>query len=255
MAPSTQRTLADAAVLSFDSIDSTSDEAVRQLRAGTRPPFRIIAHEQTRGRGRENRHWLSPPGNLYATFVIQPEVAPSVAVGLSLVAGLAGHDALSSLLPSPAAAELRLKWPNDLMLDAAKLGGILLETSQVSGGAASAVLIGMGLNLAIAPELAGRDTVSAGLDAGVASRRQVFEALTRSLDKRIVEWDEGRGFEAIRTAWLERAYRLGQSVSVRIQGELVAGLFRGINESGALELVTPSGQIRHVLAGEVFAPA
>lgn len=247
--------LADAPAFAFESIDSTNDEALRRLRAGEAAPFWVIAREQTRGRGRENRAWVSPPGNLYASLAICPLAHPRDLAGLSLVAGLAAHDAMHPLLAPSQRPDLRLKWPNDLMLGQEKLGGILLESLQTSPGGRSAVVIGIGINLAAAPELSDRRAATARLEVSDAARAEAFRRLAAALDTRLAEWDEGRGFPRIRSAWLERAHALGETISVRVHGNVISGTFRGIDETGALELATPSGQIRRVLAGEVCAAA
>lgn len=250
-----------ARIFTFDMIDSTNDEGLRQLRAGTPVPFWITAREQTRGRGRGSKPWVSPPGNLYATCVIRPNVTPSTATQLSFVAALAAHDAVSRwlVLPDEGAREtlarLALKWPNDLMLGEAKLGGILLESVQIPVHEPPAVLIGMGLNLAIAPELADRPTARIGLDTQECAWPGPLHTLIACFRQRIEEWQEGRNFRQTRADWLARAYRLGEPVAVRLQNECIEGMFRGIDAGGALEVITASGKIRHVLSGEVTLPA
>jgi BirA family biotin operon repressor/biotin-[acetyl-CoA-carboxylase] ligase len=249
-----------ARIFTFDMIDSTNDEALRQLRAGTPAPFWVSASEQTRGRGRGSKPWISPPGNLYATCVIRPDVPPTTATQLSFVAALAAHDAVSQWLASPGAARkahnrLALKWPNDLMLGEAKLGGILLESVQIPVRQPPAVLIGMGLNLAIAPELADRPTASVGLDIPESEKPGHLRTLTARFHQRLEQWQEGRNFGQTRADWLARAYRLGEPVAVRLQNERIEGRFRGIDADGALEVITASGKIRHVLSGEVGLPA
>lgn len=249
-------------ILAFDLIDSTNDEALRQLRAGTTAPFWITAREQTRGRGRGSKPWVSPPGNLYATCAIRPGVSPSTATQLAFVAALAAHDAVCKWLaaanPAIAAARtgsLALKWPNDLMLGEAKLGGILLEAVQVPLKAPPAILIGLGLNMAFAPELGDRPTAHVGLDMPDIAGPALVRTLAACLESRIGEWQKGRNFQQIRDDWLARAYRLGEPVAVRLQNECIEGRFRGIDASGALEVITPSGKIRHVLSGDVMLPA
>ncbi|MFP4127246.1 MAG: biotin--[acetyl-CoA-carboxylase] ligase, partial [Alphaproteobacteria bacterium] len=145
---------------------STQDEARRLAKAGARELV-VVADEQTGGHGRRGRRWTSPPGNLYATVVTTPGVAPAFVPALSLIAASALCQALEGrAIPPP---PLAVKWPNDVLLDGRKLAGLLLEVSD------DAVLIGCGVNLATAPpEVPAAATLSSwGLElsaAGVLAR-------------------------------------------------------------------------------------
>jgi BirA family biotin operon repressor/biotin-[acetyl-CoA-carboxylase] ligase len=254
MTPCADAIAAGSALFAFDQIDSTNDEAFRLLRNGTPVPFWVIAREQTRGRGRGSRPWVSPPGNLYATCAFRPFCSTAAAAQLSFVAGLAAHDALAAALPEGMRPALRIKWPNDVMLGDAKLGGILLESAQLPQEAQIAVLIGFGLNLAIAPDIGGRATASAA-GGEPLSPKTLQRDLAATLEARLALWDRGLGFDAIRAAWTSRAYRLGQEISVAVHGGEVGGRFEGVDDGGALKILTPGGEIRHVLSGEVVLPA
>ena len=133
----------------FDEIDSTNEEARRLGDRGEQGPVWIVAARQTAGRGRRGRAWESPSGNFMGTLYLTPHCGPREAGELSFVAALAVHDAVSSLLPPPLRPALRLKWPNDLLHERAKLAGILLESSGVAGAEVAWVAIGMGINLAV----------------------------------------------------------------------------------------------------------
>jgi BirA family biotin operon repressor/biotin-[acetyl-CoA-carboxylase] ligase len=242
-------------ILNFDSLDSTNDEALRQLQAGREPPFWVLAREQTGGRGRRNNVWASPPGNLYSSHALRPGVPPPVSAQLSLVAALAAHDAMRPRLPAGARRALRLKWPNDLMLGNAKLGGILLETTSSlheSGG--PALIIGIGLNLAIAPHIDGRQTASAGLTPSPGAASTVARALADAFEARRLLWRKGQNFAEIRKEWLARAYRLGETIALDAGGTRLKGILHGLSPEGALELLTQGGEMRHIFAGEVSAP-
>jgi BirA family biotin operon repressor/biotin-[acetyl-CoA-carboxylase] ligase len=241
--------------LVFDSLDSTNDEAFRQLKAGREPPFWVLAREQSGGRGRGNRVWASPPGNLYASHVLKSGVPPALGAQLSLVAALAAHDAVHARLAPHARIALRLKWPNDLMLGDAKLGGILLETAPSLPRAAPVLVAGIGLNLAIAPLVEGRATASAGLSPTPDLCRDTALALAHAFEARRLLWRKGAGFAEIREAWLARAYRLGEVIALESCGTRLEGIFRGLSVDGALELVTQGGEMRHIFAGEVSVPA
>ncbi|MGA8769200.1 MAG: biotin--[acetyl-CoA-carboxylase] ligase [Rhodomicrobium sp.] len=245
--------LADIPILRFESLDSTNEEALRRVAARERTPFWIVADEQTRGRGRCGRQWHSPAGNLYTTLAIETGVTAAVATQLSLVAGLSVHEAVAGHLPSAQHTRLRLKWPNDVMLGAAKLAGILLESVASQKGKGLAVILGMGVNVSHAPPETERAVASLGLEASAVP--QVFAALAAALSEWLGRWDEGRGFPAIREAWLGRALALNESISVNLNGSAIRGRFRGVDAAGALQLETKPGVVITVTAGDIYPDA
>lgn len=241
-------------VLRFENLDSTNEEALRQLASGARAPFWIVADEQSRGRGREGRRWQSPKGNLYATLLIETQVPPAVATQLSFVAALAAHDAIATHLRSGQhPPSLRLKWPNDVMLDGAKVAGLLLESTASPAGKGLAVILGIGINVSFAPPIADRAAATLGLDPAAAA--QVFASLGAALETWLHWWDEGRGFPAIREAWLSRALALNEPISVNLYGASVRGRFRGVDAAGALRLETEPGVVITVTAGDIYPDA
>jgi BirA family biotin operon repressor/biotin-[acetyl-CoA-carboxylase] ligase len=136
------------------TLASTQDAAIAAARAGDPGRLAILAATQTAGRGSRGRGWLSPAGNLNLSVLLRPDA--SVPPGLyALLAGVALHEALSAY-----AAGLMLKWPNDLLLGGAKLGGILIDASFAAAGVPDWVVIGIGANLAVAPHIAGRETAA-----------------------------------------------------------------------------------------------
>ena len=234
-----------------ETMDSTNAEALRLAAAGEASGLWIWAGAQRAGRGRAGRSWASPAGNLYASLLVRPRVPLATALQLSLLAGVAAHDAVSALAAGAGVTpSLRLKWPNDILLNDAKLGGILLESQAGAQEDAAAVVIGTGLNLARAPGDLARPVASLA-DAGIAVEpAQAFAALAWATAEWIAHWQEGAGFETIRGAWLERARPLGGSISVHLGAELVSGIFLGIDEIGALRLATEAGE-RRITAGDV----
>ncbi len=134
----------------FDTVGSTNDEAKALARAGAAPGTLVWATEQTAGRGRRGRAWLSPPGNLYLSLVLRPDGAPSRAAQLGFVAALGLGDALAPLLGP--ALPLSYKWPNDLLVNGKKLAGILLESETSAAGGVDFVVIGIGVNIRSMPD-------------------------------------------------------------------------------------------------------
>jgi BirA family biotin operon repressor/biotin-[acetyl-CoA-carboxylase] ligase len=238
-------------VLYYESLDSTNEEALRQLAAGTQDPLWIVAGEQTKGRGRGGRHWQSPKGNLYASLLLRLNVSATVATQLSFVAALAAYDAISTELAAAQIAGLRLKWPNDLMLNGAKIAGILIESLAAPDGKGLAAIVGIGINVSAAPAIAGRAVGAIGGEPAACTR--VSGALRNAFSAWLDRWEEGRGFPAIRSAWLALAHAPGEPLSVNLNGTSIRGRFHGVTEGGALELETAPGVVITVNAGDIYA--
>src|SRR5262249_52630387 len=132
-------------------IDSTNAEAHRLARDGERGPLWIMGDLQSQGRGRLGRHWVSEPGNLYATFVFTLKASALVASQIGFVAALAIRDTTVAALPRGAGTS-KLRWPNAVQLAVAKFAGILPETGAQSADGGTTVALGMGLNIAHARE-------------------------------------------------------------------------------------------------------
>jgi BirA family biotin operon repressor/biotin-[acetyl-CoA-carboxylase] ligase len=241
----------------FDELDSTNEEARRRvLEEGERGPLWIVANRQSRGRGRLGRDWISVPGNLHASLVLSDGVTPERAPQLGFVAGIATIAALRALCAGEAG--FALKWPNDILLDRAKLGGVLLEGLALSTGgerlpAAGVVVIGVGVNCVAAPQgVPYPATALASLGAQAPSAAALFAALSDSYCETLKLWAAGSGFAEIRRRWLDAAAGVGESVHVRLaQGEEIEGRFETIDAEG--RLVITSGAAKRVIdAGDVL---
>jgi BirA family transcriptional regulator, biotin operon repressor / biotin---[acetyl-CoA-carboxylase] ligase len=236
----------------YEAIDSTNAEALRQAAMGQEGGLWVWAGEQHAGRGRAGRAWNSRTGGLYASLMLRPHVPLTTALHLPLLAGVAAHDAILSLAAGTcmdACPDVRLKWPNDILIGNAKLGGILLESTS-SYGEHPVVVIGTGLNLEPLPDDLGRPIASlqeVGIKVGVA---EAFAALAWTTAEWLNRWSNGAGFDLIRTAWQDRAQPLGSTVSVRLGQDVVTGTFLGLDDMGALRLATSTGEQR-VTAGDV----
>lgn len=208
----------------------------------------VVADAQKGGRGRHGRVWHSPPGNLYASLSLLNPAPPEYAAQLGFVAGVALAQAVRALAPELAGA-LALKWPNDLLLDGAKLAGILLEGASGLGGLR--VAIGIGVNIAHAPEVPGRKTTHLGARLPDLAPAQLFGALADTMAQALDTFDAGAGFADIRTLWLAQALAIGTKLAVCPGEERFEGTFGGIDSAGHLLLITPHGT-QTLLAGDVF---
>src|SRR5262245_4625417 len=228
----------------FDQIGSTNAEAMARAREGERGPVWFVTTEQTAGRGRRQRAWIAPRGNLASSILEVIDVSPAVAATLGFAAGLSLEAALQKVsveatLRSGGADALKfaLKWPNDVLAGDKKLAGILLEAEAVADGRL-AVVVGIGTNVVAAPE--GTPTPATSLAAlGVhIGAEELFAALADTWVEFRGIWDNGRGFGEIRKAWLERAFGLGERVAIQIGSGTVEGTFDTIDESGCLIIRT-----------------
>jgi len=225
-----------------DTIDSTSDELKRRLGAGLVGQAALLARRQSGGRGRLGRVWTSPPGNLYLSVLLRPETLRWPG-HWSLLSALALAEAVCVHGADP--ARVRVKWPNDVLLGGGKLAGILLEAGHHP---APWLMLGIGVNLLVAPEGLGRATACLGPEAAPP------EVFAPTVLDRLSAWREryeAGGFETLRTAWLERGHRLGEAVTATAGTRRIEGLFAGLTETGAMRLDTPTGLVV-VSSGEVL---
>lgn len=239
-------------VIHRESVESTNDVARGLADAGAAHGTVVWADEQTKGRGRRGRAWTSPKGNLYSSFIFRPEKAPSDAAQISFVAAVALAEVLASRLP--AHSVVSQKWPNDVLVNNAKISGILVESAGgAGGGPVDWVVLGCGVNIVAHPPdtpYAATDMREAGNYSDTAAT--LLPAFASALMKWYETWRVG-GFAPIRTAWLARAKGLGKTVIVRTQNTEQSGCFNDLDDDGALLLGLEDGSVRRVTAGDVFA--
>src|SRR6266404_872575 len=242
----------------FDQIGSTNAEAMARARDGERGPTWFVTTEQTAGRGRRQRAWIAPRGNLASSILEVMEVPPATAATLGFAAGLALESALQKLsleanMRRAGSDPLKflLKWPNDVLAGRQKLAGILLEAEAVAGNRL-AVVVGIGTNVVAAPE--GTPTPATSLAAlGVhIGAEELFATLSDAWAEFRGIWDNGRGFGEIRRLWLARAAGLGEPVAIQAGGSTVEGTFDTIDDTGCLIVRTPDGKRIPISAGDVY---
>ncbi|MEO1014448.1 MAG: biotin--[acetyl-CoA-carboxylase] ligase [Pseudomonadota bacterium] len=242
----------EARVEIHDELASTSATAKERAAAGENGPLWILARRQTSGYGRRGDAWKSAVGDLMATrlFTLQADDPPPAQI--SFVAAVAVGEALRRLAPDAAP---QLKWPNDVLVDGAKICGLLPELV-TRDDPASAICLGVGVNIVTAPQLPERATVRlADLVVGPAPAPEAaLEAIEEAFAERLAEWRR-EGFEPIRRAWMDRAYGVGRRVCVAGAGEEKTGVIEGLEPDGALRL-SDKGRIVRARAGSLrFEPA
>ncbi|MCK1741797.1 biotin--[acetyl-CoA-carboxylase] ligase [Bradyrhizobium sp. 139] len=240
----------------FERTGSTNTEAIEHARRGERGPMWFVTSEQTAGRGRRQRAWIAPKGNLAASVLEIVDVAPAVAATIGFAAGLAEEAALekvsieAALRLGPDRPRYALKWPNDVLAGRRKLVGIGLEAEAV--GDRLAVVVGIGTNVVAAPEGTPTPAVSLAALGVQISAEELFSALSDAWVEFRGIWDNGRGFAEIRKLWLERAAGLGEKVAIHTGTVTLEGIFDTINDDGCLIVRTVDGRRLPVAAGEVF---
>lgn len=225
-------------------LGSTSDEARRLAREGA--PFGTVvrARAQTAGRGRQGRTWSSPEGNLHMSVVLG--CAEAVAPQLGFVAALAVADAVDETCGR---ARVRLKWPNDVMLEGGKLGGLLLEVEQTAHG--PAVVLGIGVNLCHFPADARYAATSLRSHGVEVTAEAITGRVLRSLEVRLDEWATS-GFGRIREAWVLRGHGHGDSLRIGGAGKRVDATFVGLDPDGSL-LALVDGKIERFTSAEILS--
>lgn len=235
----------------FDSIDSTNAAALRAVKSGSSGAV-WLAEQQTAGRGRRGKYWHSPESaSIYFSMLWHFDEVAGLD-GLSLAVGVV----VAELLDRIGVTNVALKWPNDVLCEQRKLGGILLEM-QIRDDDRPSVVMGIGLNVAV-PQAESRDIDQPWTDVSsqllnCPSRNQIVADLAFNLCTMLPEF-EGGGFPAFKTRWDRFDYLSGQDVDLIMQDSTRSGMALGVADDGAL-LVSIDGQTHSVYGGEVSVRA
>ena len=245
-------------LLSLEATESTNDDALQAARSGDPGQLWVVAREQIAGRGRHGRQWTSPPGNLYGSLLLLAPCEAAVAPQLGFVAGLALHEAVETVT-GIGAPRLSLKWPNDLLLDGAKVSGMLLEGHRIGSAGPLAIVIGIGVNVVSAPTGTPYPAKSLGSVKPGLTREEMFLALSSSFARTFAAWraaarmNSADSFGPIRRLWLEKAAGIGREVTLRLPSGEKKGIFEGLDRFGRLQLKGPSG-LELIDAGDLYFP-
>jgi BirA family biotin operon repressor/biotin-[acetyl-CoA-carboxylase] ligase len=239
-------------ILRFDSLTSTNTEALKRAVAGASEGLCIVAREQTAGRGRHKRTWVSPMNSgLYSSTIFRPQFDMQSWPLITMMAAVAVHNTLRSAC----GLVTDIKWPNDILAGEKKLCGILAETVETPTG--RACVLGIGINLrdgAFPPEIADNST---SVECELARTQDGSEILRSQLDE-LGAWyavlSGEQGATRLVEAWCARSsYAMGRRVRVTLHEEILSGITRGLEKDGALRVETDSGEIQIIRAGDVTA--
>jgi BirA family biotin operon repressor/biotin-[acetyl-CoA-carboxylase] ligase len=193
---------------------------------------------------------VSPEGNLYASVAFCCAASIEKAGQLSLVAGISLFEAIRATTDLAQDAGLRLKWPNDILIGTAKMGGILVESTSARGRPGFVAVIGFGLNVARSPDDLGRAVTALGHHAKAPAPAALQIALAEEVQRWLDLWNEGENFAAVRQAWMARAGVIGEPITVNSTEGPVTGSYQGLSETGAL-LADIDGALREINYGDV----
>ena len=229
-----------------DVVGSTMDEAAVLADAGCDEGTVVLADEQTAGRGRLRRHWITgPDDNVAFSVVLRPD--RSRVSQLNMVASLGVVSAVERL----ARVDASVKWPNDVRVGGKKVAGVLIESAMSAKGLSHAV-IGIGLNVNLDtsafPEIAGTATSLMAETGTPLDRAEVLRAVLEDMDDR---YAEVRGGQSLTRRWASRLDTLGTTVRVRWRDQEMVGQATGVDDQGNLLLTGPDGSVRTAIAGEV----
>ena len=245
-----------------DKVGSTNALALERAREGDPGRLWIVSKQQESGRGRRGRAWATPPGNLAATLLLITGGDLRTAATLGFVAGLALADALNAVVPNGRFAiapdggsgagrnRFELKWPNDVLAEGAKLAGILLESAAL-GSDRCAIAVGIGVNVVAHPDDVPYPATSLKALGAPCDAETLFLALSDAWNENARVWNEGRGLAVIRRRWLSRAAGLGSQVAVRVDGNVVRGVFETIDEDCRFVIRDDRGDMLKIAAGDV----
>lgn len=239
-----------APIRHYDTLDSTNDEARLLAEAGKSGPLWVVADKQTGGRGRRGRAWVSEPGNLFASLLLRPDCPASELSGLVFAAALAVQNTVRNSLAGE--SKVRCKWPNDVLVDGAKVAGILLESSSSPSGMLDWVIVGIGINVENAPR---EDVLYSATSLAEKGSSESVEKVMSRLADRFAFWYNiwcENGTEEILSTWLDEAGGVGESVTVRFDDEELNGTFETITDDGTMILRLADGSARNIVAGDVF---
>ncbi|MEH6611496.1 MAG: bifunctional biotin--[acetyl-CoA-carboxylase] ligase/biotin operon repressor BirA [Halioglobus sp.] len=237
-------------LLLLNETDSTNAELMRKISVGAVSGLVCTAEQQTAGRGRLGRTWVSPfAGSVYLSLMWEFSQGAAALQGLSLGVGVAVVRALESL----GVEGVKLKWPNDILYDGAKLGGVLLEMAGDAAGVCQ-VVVGVGINVSIPRSVAASIDQSwidlGGICAGATPRRSTVVAALLNEILPMVAGFESEGFSPLHQAWTDLDAYADQPVVIHSGEKRQRGICRGVDGRGALQLETSTG-IQPIFGGEI----
>ena len=233
----------------FKEVDSTNDVAKYLAENGAEEGTVVVAEIQNRGKGRRGKTWISPPGGVWMSIILRPDIPPSKAPQLTLVTGVAVAETLKKELK----LDVGIKWPNDILIGNKKVCGILTEVN-ASINKVNYVVVGIGIDMNVdvplfPPDLQkGATSLKNELDTEINGAILVQKFLL-NLEKLYKQFTDDK-FPEILNEWRFLSKTIGSKVEVRTRGKTIRGDAVGINKDGILILELDDGSLRKIISGE-----
>ncbi len=237
-------------ILHFDSLESTNAEAINQVKRGAGEGFCVVANQQTAGRGRHGRIWISEKdAGLYFSIVLQPKIETKFLPLITLMTAIAVSDALENLY----ALKSDIKWANDIHIKGKKICGILAEMTEANK--TISIIVGIGINLTSSNFPAEIADIATSIEAEtnkIADKAELLNSLTRFINYFYDVLQSENGAKKIVEEWTKRStYAFNKAVRATLANEVILGITDGLTETGALRVKTDSGKLKIIQAGDV----
>lgn len=233
-------------IQTYQEVESTQSLVHEAAAQGLEEGVVVQSMIQLSGKGRRGNQWISPVGNLYLSLLLRPECSIQEAGQISFVVAVAASAALDEYIDTDKHVKT-VKWPNDILIDGLKISGILLESGMI-GRSLDYMVVGIGMNIFNKPELAMALNDIAKEPVYINKVRDHF--LDR-LSYYYELWQE-KGFAPILELWLNQAHGLDQPMTARLPNTEFKGVFKTVNEDGALILETANGDEKTIHAADVY---
>ncbi len=233
-------------IISLKTINSTNDFAKKLALNNSTTPLWVISEKQTSGRGRSGRQWYSQEGNLFTSGLYFLEIDIKSIGNMSFIAALALYDSLIEFLPNDL---VKLKWPNDVLVDGKKISGILIETIPNPEG--FFIVIGIGVNIKTKPSELNAACLMDYAENFVITPDKLLQSIVKAFDYYLEDYIS-HGFSKLRSQWLDKCIGLGKDIIARTANKDYEGIFRDLGSEGELLLEDIHGNIVPIFASEVF---
>lgn len=242
----------------YDKLGSTNQQALllatkldRQL-LHEQNAIVVFTKNQSAGRGRNGRTWLSSTETLTATILLSSQAANNKVAQVAFVMAVAAHKTVVDMLPADTQNKIGLKWPNDILVQGHKLCGILIESQLNKLNNGHVLAIGVGMNIGAIPqdgEFSATSLAQLGIDIDVET---VLANLCKNFAAYFEQWSNGQNFADIRKIWLDHALGLGGKITARLPNNTIYGIFESLDENGTLILRDEADEIHQITAGDIF---
>jgi len=230
----------------FSELPSTSDFCIARAKEGEAEGLAVFAARQSAGRGSRGREWVSPAGNVALSALLRPDISPVQSGMFPLLAGIAVIEAIKSVVPTAAAM---LKWPNDVLIAGAKCAGLLIDAAPLRDRL-DWLVIGIGINVAYAPEVPGRATTCLAAHGAALTARDMAAVVLEKLGLELDRFEQS-GAAGIVPAWVGHAHPVGTALTVKTAEWAVTGRFEGLTARGELRLAVQD-RIEIFSTGEIL---